>query len=180
MFGKAEKDPLAEAGQAASVRSLGSAGTAPEMKPAPVNPAPGTQKPRSEPSVISADLKLVGNLESAGDVQIDGTVEGDIKSRSVTIGEGAHIDGSIVADKVRICGSVSGQVKGTAVSITKTARVEGDVTYKTLSVDEGAVLEGHCRRSESPAKASSESRVSTLKPPTPPSPLEGGSKPAIG
>ena len=37
----------------------------------------------STPSIISADLKVVGNLESAGDLQIDGRIEGDIKSRSV-------------------------------------------------------------------------------------------------
>ncbi|MEE8533942.1 MAG: polymer-forming cytoskeletal protein, partial [Alphaproteobacteria bacterium] len=64
-----------------------------------------------EPSVISADLKLIGNVHSAGDVQVDGTIEGDINSRSLTVGEGARIDGSITADHVRICGSVSGQVQ---------------------------------------------------------------------
>ena len=42
------------------------------------------------PSIISADLKITGNLASAGDLQIDGTVEGDITSRQVTIGQGAR------------------------------------------------------------------------------------------
>ncbi|MCH7944264.1 MAG: polymer-forming cytoskeletal protein, partial [Proteobacteria bacterium] len=49
------------------------------------------------PSIISADMKVVGNLQSGGDVQIEGSVEGDIKSRTVTIGEKAQINGSVIA-----------------------------------------------------------------------------------
>ncbi|HZT19564.1 MAG TPA: hypothetical protein VFA23_09190, partial [Dongiaceae bacterium] len=46
--------------------------------------------PRSAaPSIISSDLKILGDLISAGDLQVDGIVEGDIQSRSLTIGEGA-------------------------------------------------------------------------------------------
>ena len=33
----------------------------------------------SAPSILSPDLKIVGNLESDGEIQIDGTVKGDIK-----------------------------------------------------------------------------------------------------
>ena len=42
------------------------------------------------PSIISADLKITGNLESSGDIQVDGMVQGDITSRTLTIGEAAR------------------------------------------------------------------------------------------
>ena len=50
------------------------------------------------PSIISADLKIVGDLNSGGDLQIDGAVEGDITSRSLTIGESAVVRGVMVAE----------------------------------------------------------------------------------
>ncbi len=33
------------------------------------------------PSIISPDLKIIGDLKSSGDIQIDGRIEGDIHSR---------------------------------------------------------------------------------------------------
>ncbi|MFQ5958582.1 MAG: polymer-forming cytoskeletal protein [Alphaproteobacteria bacterium] len=172
MFGKPDK--TSETGQGASIRSLKESERTPEAKPAPVNPVPAAAKSSGEPSVISADLKLIGNVQSAGDVQVDGTIEGDINSRSLTVGEGARIDGSITADRVRICGAVSGQVQAAAVSIARSARVDGDVTYQTLAVEEGAMLEGQCRRKDS-VKAGAERRVSPL---SASGPAEGGGKPA--
>lgn len=125
--------------------------------PAPIEPAERpTSSSRPAPasagghagSLISTELKIVGNLNSSGDLRIDGTVEGDITSRSLTVGEGARVDGSIAAETVRISGAVSGQIKATNVAIARTARVSGDITYRTLSVEEGGVLEGQCRRNE--------------------------------
>ncbi|MEX2650535.1 MAG: polymer-forming cytoskeletal protein [Alphaproteobacteria bacterium] len=104
--------------------------------------------PAAAGSLISAELKIVGNLNSAGDLRIDGAVEGDISSRTLTIGESARVEGSIAAETVRISGTVSGHIKATNVAIARTARVSGDITYRTLSVEEGGVLEGQCRRSE--------------------------------
>src|SRR5262245_59683305 len=98
------------------------------------------------PSIISPDLKIKGDLHCAGDIQVDGHVEGDISSRSITIGEAAQIHGAISAESIRICGAVNGQVKGTTVTPAKTARVTGDVLHQTLSIEPGAFFEGQCRR----------------------------------
>jgi cytoskeletal protein CcmA (bactofilin family) len=100
------------------------------------------------PSIISADLKVTGDLVSDGDIQVDGVIEGDIQSKTVTVGEAAHVKGSIAAETVRVCGSVTGQVKGTSVTLAKTAKVIGDIMHQTLAIEPGAFLEGHCRRLE--------------------------------
>src|SRR5215831_18617228 len=97
-------------------------------------------------SIISRDLKIKGDLICNGDIQIDGEVEGDVQSRSITIGEGADVRGSISSDTVRVCGSVSGQVKGQSVVLAKTAKIIGDVVHQTLAVEPGAFFEGQCRR----------------------------------
>ena len=99
-------------------------------------------------SIISTDLKIIGDLKCNGDIMIDGTVEGDINCRILTVGERAKINGSVVADTVRISGTIKGQVKAKAVHLDKSARVTGDITHGTLTMEAGASLEGQVRRLE--------------------------------
>lgn len=94
------------------------------------------------PSIIGPDLKVIGDLKSSGNIQIDGTVEGEIKSRALTIGERGNVHGALVADTVRIYGSVAGEVKATTVTLAKTAKVEGDIAHQTLEIEAGASLLG--------------------------------------
>ena len=93
---------------------------------------------------------------------VESTVEGDIDSRMLTIGEGATVKGAIAADTVRISGSVFGQIKATTVILAKTAKVSGDITHQTLTMEAGAVLEGGVRRMET-ASASSSAKVSPFR-----------------
>ncbi len=107
----------------------------------------------SMPSIISADLRINGDLICSGDVQVDGWVEGDIQSRNIVIGEGATVQGSLQAESVRVCGLVNGQIKADSVVLEKTAKVTGDVLHKTLAIEQGAYLEGMCKRLEPPTPA---------------------------
>ena len=105
------------------------------------------ERPRSGvPSIISADLKIVGDLNSGGDLQIDGAVEGDITSRSLTIGESAVVRGVLMAETVHIYGSVIGEVRANSVTLSKTARVAGDITHQSLIMEAGADLVGKLSR----------------------------------
>ena len=120
--------------------------TQPQPKPLEVpKKAPATS---GVPSIITADLKVLGDLHSSGDIQIDGTVEGDINSRTLTIGESALVKGAVHAETVRVCGSVEGEVRGTNVAITSTAKIVGDVAHQSLAIEAGAFIEGHLRRLE--------------------------------
>lgn len=123
---------------------------APAPQAAAPNPGPAEMAkpaPRSDAvSVISSDVTILGNVQSQGDIQIDGKVKGDIKSRMVTIGESAQIEGSIFAETARIFGTVTGQVSAKTVMIAKTARMIGDIIHQSLAVEQGAFLESHCRR----------------------------------
>ncbi len=132
MFSKASKPSKAPALPESQIQSS-----------APVSaegPRPGV------PSIISADLKIVGDLHSGGDLQIDGAVEGDIASRSLTIGESAVVRGVLVAETVRIYGSVIGEVRANSVTLSKTAKVEGDICHQSLTMEAGADLIGRLSR----------------------------------
>ncbi|HBS23556.1 MULTISPECIES: polymer-forming cytoskeletal protein [Thalassospira] len=99
-------------------------------------------------SIINSDLRVTGDLISESDVQVDGFVNGDIRTRTLTIGQNGEVRGEIVAEKVRICGSVTGQVRARDVSLAETARMLGDILHESLSIEPGAHIEGHCRRIE--------------------------------
>jgi cytoskeletal protein CcmA (bactofilin family) len=96
----------------------------------------------SVPSIISPDLKIVGDLKCNGDIQIDGTIEGSVKGNQIIIGEQAKVEGSIVAETVRIFGTVNGRVRAKTVHLDKTGRVIGDIAHETLAIEAGAYFEG--------------------------------------
>lgn len=108
----------------------------------------------SPPSLLSPDLTITGNLHSQGEIQIDGTVEGDIHSDVLIVGETANVIGDITADSVRVHGRITGQIKANSVSLAKTAHVLGDILHGGLAIEQGAFLEGHCRRIETQKKES--------------------------
>ena len=105
-----------------------------------------TKNKKVQHSIIGSDLKIKGDLESTGDITIDGTVEGKIKCRTLILGEAPIINSSVEADTVRICGVFSGEVKARKVVLTRTAKVSGDIYHETLQVDEGATIEGRIAR----------------------------------
>jgi cytoskeletal protein CcmA (bactofilin family) len=105
----------------------------------------------SVPSIISPDLRINGDMVCSGDIQIDGWVEGDIQSRNVTVGEAATVHGAIQGENVKICGIVNGQIRADNVTLEKTARVTGDILHKSLSIEQGAFLEGMCKRIDTSA-----------------------------
>lgn len=117
-------------------------------QPAGMQDSPRPSVKAGIPSIISADLRITGDLVCSGDVQIDGWVEGDIQSRNITIGEGATVQGGLQAESVRICGLVNGEIRADMVVLEKTARVTGDILHKSLAIEQGAYLEGMCRRTD--------------------------------
>lgn len=113
-----------------------------------------TPKAKPPASVLSTDLTITGNLKTAGDIQIEGTVEGDIRAHILTVGEGATVKGECMADDVIVNGRIIGRVRGLKVRLTATAKVEGDIIHKTIAIESGAHFEGSVQRQEDPLSTS--------------------------
>lgn len=122
------------------------------------------------PSILSADMRITGDVVSDGEIQIDGVIEGDIKCDQLTIGEQARIDGEVVADGVHVHGAVAGQIRAKSIFLAKTSHVKGDVVHETLAIEPGAYMEGHVRRFDG-NKASQPAAAET---PAGEKPTEGG------
>ena len=113
-------------------------------------PAPSAPKAKPPASVLSQDLHVTGNIKTTGDIQVEGTVEGDIRAHLLTIGETATIKGEVIADDIVINGRIIGRVRGLKVRLTATARVEGDIIHKTIAIESGAHFEGSVQRQDDP------------------------------
>ena len=118
--------------------------------PQPALPDSAKRGRVSAPSIISADMEIQGSLRSGGDMQVDGRVEGDIRSVGLVIGENAEVHGEIFAEDVTVRGKVTGRIRARKVLLAATSRVEGDILHEAFAVESGAFFEGNCRHSDNP------------------------------
>jgi cytoskeletal protein CcmA (bactofilin family) len=123
---------------------------APVAPPAPVAPAKRVGRNGGVPSIISAELIVRGTLVSAGDVTIDGKVDGDIRAACLVIGEKAVIVGDVFAEEAVVRGRVEGSIRARKVQLCATCHVEGNILHEALSVESGAFFEGNCRHTDNP------------------------------
>ena len=168
-------DPRAGAKSPAAPTPAPSTGIrATDRTPAAERPAAPAQPSRpakpAAPSMIAPDLKVIGNLVTDGDLQIEGLVEGDVEARTLVVGNDAHVKGEIRSTDVTVHGKVTGRIKGQRVRLASSARVDGDITHSSLAMEEGADFEGSIHRSddvlgEAQAQAASGPRVMELNNP---------------
>src|SRR4030095_14075361 len=145
MFVKSSKEPEQPVSQPQQPTSA-----APTAAAAAAAAQPKRGLRNGTPSIISADLIVRGALFSAGDVQVDGRVDGDIRAGGLIIGEKAVIVGDVYAEEIVVRGRVEGGISARKVSLSATCHVEGNILHEALSVEIGAYFEGNCRHSENP------------------------------
>jgi len=98
-------------------------------------------------TVIGPSVQVEGDFVAAGDVVVEGTVSGKIRTeKNLRIGPGAKIFASITAANALIAGEVQGNVKiKESLELTSTAKIFGDVKTKILTIASGATLQGKCQ-----------------------------------
>ena len=97
-------------------------------------------------TIIGPSVQVEGNFVASGDVVIEGTVSGSVKTeKSLRIGANAKIFANVIAENAFIAGEVQGNIKiGGSLELTETARVFGDVKTATISIAQGAIIHGRC------------------------------------
>lgn len=93
-------------------------------------------------SFIGAEVTIHGNLSGNGDIHLDGTIEGDLTCNSLILGAGGRIKGNISAERATLGGTVDGTVGASTLVVERSARVSGDLSYDTVSIENGAQIDG--------------------------------------
>lgn len=104
-----------------------------------------TQGSRAKESVIAADLSIEGKIEGTGHVRIAGKFKGDVNVKGdLTIEQGAHLNGSVHAEKVTLSGDLEGNIDAARrVELQASSRMTGDIKADDLTIVSGARLRGH-------------------------------------
>lgn len=98
-------------------------------------------------NVIGKGTVLEGNIETYGNLRVEGRVIGNVKSKSkVALGANSHVEGNIVSQNADIEGEVKGKLEISEVLVLKaTAVIMGDISTGKLVVEPGAVFNGSCK-----------------------------------
>lgn len=97
-------------------------------------------------TVVGPSVKIQGDLNSEGNIRIEGGVTGKVNTtQSVHIGEAAKLVADVQAGNAIVAGEVLGNIKVSGNLILQgSARVAGDISCGVLRVEDGAQFTGKC------------------------------------
>ena len=115
-------------------------------------------------SCIGSGMSIVGNIECNGPAEVFGRIEGELHASDLLIGDGAQVEGSVIAQDVTVCGRVKGTIRAVRVKLQDGSSVEGDIFHRSLSIDENSLFQGSSRRVENQTGPSSSVESPTTAP----------------
>lgn len=112
-------------------------------------------------TIIGTNVKIKGSIKNTGSIQVNGIVEGELKSdQMVTIGETAAVNGPVNAKSVEISGSVKGIVNASEkIEVNPKGQINGDLITKILIIKQGAIFNGKSQMSGEPGELAQEPEV---------------------
>ncbi len=98
-------------------------------------------------NIIGKGTVVEGNIETQGNIRIEGKVNGSVKSKSkIVLGQSSFIDGNIVAQNAELSGEVKGVVEiSEQLTLRPSSRIDGDIITNKLIVESGATFNGGCK-----------------------------------
>ena len=110
-----------------------------------VEPPPAHAGSSAPAGYLDHGTKISGKLHFDGPARIDGTIDGEVDGKEITVGESAVVTAEIRADSIVVCGKVKGEIIATQrIEIHPTAKIIGNITAPKLIIHEGAIFEGQC------------------------------------
>jgi len=98
-------------------------------------------------NIIGKGTVIHGNIETYGNLRIEGKIVGNIKTKSkAAIGHSSYIEGNILAQNAEVAGHITGTLEVSELLILKpSAIINGDIITNKLIVESGATFNGGCK-----------------------------------
>ena len=93
-------------------------------------------------SVLASDLRITGEISSTGTIEVLGEIEGNLTARGLIVGAEGRVNGTVSAETVEVKGRLEGRVATQSFALRATAEVAADVTYTSLVIESGALIDG--------------------------------------
>ena len=101
----------------------------------------------TEKSVIGADFTIEGLVNSAGEVELSGSIKGPVNVRTLKVLEKGSVIGEVSVETAEVDGFVDGKISAQNITIGSTGEVVGDIEFsESIKVEEGAALNGHVKK----------------------------------
>ena len=107
-----------------------------------------SSKKESIPSIITQDVHVLGNIVSDGNIDFDGTLNGNVRCDTLTIRTNGFIKGEVVCNNVLVYGKVKGLIRAKNVQLFATCNVEGIIMHETIAIEDGAFIDGKFKRAD--------------------------------
>jgi len=97
-------------------------------------------------NIIGVGTVITGDIQSKGDIRIDGTLKGAVKtSGKVVVGQAGIIEGDVECNNADIAGTLNAKISvAQLLSLKATAKLTGDLVTNKLAIEPGAAFTGHC------------------------------------
>lgn len=125
-------------------------------------------KPQSRiDTLVGAGTTITGDVVFSGGLRVDGEIKGNVRAAdneptTLVISEHARVEGEISVSHVVINGTVNGPVVSTEfLELQTRARVNGDVSYNSIEIQLGAVVQGNLVHTGAPAARTVELKLAT-------------------
>ena len=98
-------------------------------------------------SIIGAGTTITGNIDTNGDLRIDGTLKGNVFSKAkVLIGQEGCVEGNVYCRQADIMGQVTGNLTTTdLLQLKGKAAVAGDIQAAKFFIESTVNYNGQCQ-----------------------------------
>ena len=105
-----------------------------------------TENNNSVVNIIGQGTSILGDISSNGDIRIDGTLKGSIKTEGkVVLGKEGVVEGDVICQNADISGIIKAKITvSNLLSLKETAKLKGDIVTNKLSIEPGAEFTGSC------------------------------------
>lgn len=97
-------------------------------------------------TIIASGTEIKGNIESKGDIRVDGTLIGNLSTSSkVLVGPSGHVKGDVTSTQAEVLGQITGNLHVSELLVLKgSCEVNGNIHTGQLQVDSTASFNGEC------------------------------------
>ncbi|MEY4702235.1 MAG: hypothetical protein RIR96_132 [Bacteroidota bacterium] len=101
-------------------------------------------------SIISSDAIIKGDIQSQGDIRIDGKLMGNVQCNAkIIVGKEGRVEGNLTGSQAEILGYVKGSIRMSGqLNLNEQAVVHGDIHVAKLKMDNSVVFNGKCTMGE--------------------------------
>lgn len=101
-------------------------------------------------NLISQGTEITGDIKSAGDIRIDGILNGNMTTKGkVVIGPTGRVKGEVECKNSEVSGMIEGKITvSQLLTLKASSKISGTIVTNKLSIEPGAVFTGNCAMKE--------------------------------